>query len=685
MDTSDQARVGAVPLMDIMNLLAGTFYVLDEAGHFILWNRRLEQTTGLSADQLRAIHMLDLVDLPDRSRVEDAFRTVLQQQEQVQLEARLYLRGRPLPYLLCGTRLQTGGRNYLCGMGVDLSARYLQREALELRERALHAASNGIIITRCDGGNNPIEYINPAFERITGYSADEVLGHDARMMAAPGLDLPQRAVLHAAIAAHQPCSVVLRNRRKTGELFWNQLSVTPVHDGSAGVTHYIGIIEDISALKERTAQLEHQVTHDALTGVANRTLLRDRLEHAIHAAHRSGGNVAVALLDLNKFKEINDTMGHDAGDQVLKLVAGRLLAAVRDTDTVSRLGGDEFVLVLAEQPNLRFTLRMIERVRQALAQDLRIDGRDLSLGASMGVAVYPQDGDSFSSLLKAADAAMYTGKGGGPGAVHFYSADMATSSESRARLEAALRAAIGDEQIYLLYQPHVCVASGELHGIEALLRWRHPERGELLPADFLADAEENGLIIPLGRRVLEDVCSTLGRLADIGFGEVPISINSSNREISQRDYLGHIARRIAHYGIRPGLLEIELKESQLMNNPERAQKFAFGVQKLGLGLNVDEFGAGASNLACLEALPVRRLKMSPVPVWNIGRAGHNGALAKTMLDIGNNLNMEVVATCVETQTQRDFLAAHGCSSMQGNFVTIPLTRPALEQWLTARQ
>lgn len=675
MDTSDdQARVGAVPLTDVMHLLAGTFYVLDESGHFILWNKHLELATGLNAAQLSTTHMLDLVAPPDRARVDTAFRETLQQEEQTQLEACLQLNGRRLPYLLFGARLQTDGHNYMCGMGVDLSARHRQEEALKLRERALHAASNGIVITRCDGDNNPIEYINPAFERITGYTADEVLGRDARLMAAPGLDDAQRTTLHEAVAARRPCSVVLRNQRKDGQVFWNQVSVTPVRDGSAQVTHYIGIIEDITALKQRSTELEHQVTHDALTGVANRTLLRDRLEHAIHAAHRSGGNVAVALLDLNKFKEINDTMGHDMGDQVLQQVALRLRSAVRDTDTVSRLGGDEFVLVLADQPSLRFTLRMIERVRQVLADDLHIDGKEVSIGASMGVAIYPQDGDTFTSLLKAADAAMYTGKGGGPGAVHFYSPDMATSSESRLRMECALREALSGDQIYLMYQPHVCVATGELQGLEALLRWRHPERGELLPADFLPDAEENGLIIPLGRRVLEDVCATLNHLSSIGFGGVPISINSSSRESRQRDYLPYIGRRMAHYAIEPDRLEIEFQEAQLMNNPEHAQRLALGLRKLGIGLNVDEFGAGATNLACLGGLPIRRLKMD---------SGHIGMLAKMMLDIGHSLNMRVVATRVESQAQQEFLAMHGCASMQGNLVSHPLPRADLDRWLAA--
>ena len=675
--------VGGLPLRGVMELLAGTFCVLDESGYFVLWNEEVERVTGLSGERLRKLHMLEVFDPADRPRVAHAFCTALEGDGRIQLEARLRSAdGESKLYAFCTSRLMHGDVAYTCGMGMDLSQHQRQRDKLELFERALTAASNGIVITRHDGLDNPIEYVNPAFERISGYPAAEVMGRDSRFMAAPGLDEDQRARLGESIRAQQQASVVFRNQRKNGELFWNHLSVTPVRDAGHRVTHFIGIIEDITATKQRTAQLEHLVTHDALTGLANRVLLRDRLEQAIGVAQRNHELVAVAMMDLNKFKEINDTMGHAAGDMVLKQVARRLQSALRESDTVARLGGDEFVLLLADQPNLRFTLRMIDRVRRAMAGEMDIDGRILSVGASMGVAVYPSDGRNAHDLLQAADAAMYQSKHGGPDAVHFYSPAMANTTAARRHMEQALREALDRDDLYLLFQPNVSVETGKILGLEALLRWRHPERGELLPADFLPEAEENGLIVPLGRRVLEEVCGTLRYLADLGYPDLPISVNASSREFTQRDYLLHLGRRIAHHGVNPSSLSLELHEEQLMHDPEQAQRLANGLQELGIGLSVDEFGAGLNNLSCLRQLPVSQLKMTRRRVQEIGATPSDGMLAKTMLDIGHNLNIRVVATGVETQDQHDFLAANGCSSMQGNYISRPMARPALAEWLT---
>ena len=673
--------VGAAALADVMHLLAGPFYIIDEAGHFILWNRQLEQLTGLRPTELRNIHMLQLVAPADRPKVGEAFCNAMQQEGQVQVDACLQLNGRSVPYLLWGTRLLAQGRSYLCGMGMDISHQTRQRGDLDLCKRALDAASNGIVITRCEGSDNPIEYVNPAFERISGYSAAESIGRDSRFMAAPGLDETQRAELHAAIRQQRATTVVFRNRRKNGEQFWNQLTVTPVRDSASQVSHFIGILEDITDLKERTTQLEYQVTHDALTGLANRTLLRDRLEHALHSAERERRQVALVLLDLNKFKEVNDTMGHDAGDDVLRQVAARLSCAVRETDTVARLGGDEFVLVLAEQPSLRYVLRSLDRVRLALAGPLTVCGRTMSVGASMGVALFPQDGQNQSELLKAADAAMYAGKCGGPDAIHFYSKEIAATSEARQRSETALMDALACEQIYLMFQPNVCVQTGKLQGLEALLRWRHPERGELLAADFLPEAEENGLIVPLGRRVLEDVLQTLTRLDEIGYRDIPISINACSREFGQRDYLPHIAQRLKYYGVAPGRLSLELRESQFMGNPDEARRLAQGAEELGIGLALDEFGGGLSNWSCLAALPIDHLKMSALSIQRIGQNGANRALARSILDLGHHLNIGVIATGVENDDQHRFLASHGCAGMQGRFISAPLPRPALEEWL----
>jgi len=685
MDRRDPAtQVGSSLLRDVMDVLPGTFYVLDEAGYFVLWNKQVELTTGREAAELHSTHMLELFPPADRPAIAQAFCDVFERAGMVQVEAHLLAHGRQIPFLFCGARLAADGQQFLLGCGIDLSSHYEQKDRLELRERALHAVNNGVVITRCDGADNPIVYVNPAFERITGYTLQEALGRDSRFMAAPGRDNSVRAQLAAAIAARQPMTVVLRNRRKNGELFWNHLSITPVRDRHHKISHYVGIIEDVTEQRQRMAQLEHQVTHDMLTGLANRSLLRDRVEHAITSARRNGLNAAVILMDLNRFKEINDTLGHDAGDQVLCTVARRLQAAVRDSDTVARLGGDEFVLVLPDQPDLRYTLGMISRVRQELTARFEIDGHPVPIDGSMGVAIYPNDADNFAALLRAADVAMYEGKRGGAGAVHFYSPEMANASTSRAHMEKALREAIRNDEIHLVLQPNVGVADGRLLGLEALLRWRHPELGELMPGEFLPDAETNGLIIDLGRHVVERACTLLNRLDQLGYRDLPVSVNVSRREFARPDYLSYLAGKMAQHGIGPGRMELEVKEAQLMYNTELARKLSSGLSKLGLRLSVDRFGDGITNLHCLRSLAIGQLKMAPASVHEICPHGQRGALAKTMLDIGHNLNIPVVATAVETQAQRDFLAAHDCPGMQGRYVSEPMAQSALERWLESR-
>jgi EAL domain-containing protein (putative c-di-GMP-specific phosphodiesterase class I) len=279
---------------------------------------------------------------------------------------------------------------------------------------------------------------------------------------------------------------------------------------------------------------------------------------------------------------------------------------------------------------------------------------------------------------------MYESKRGGTGAVHFYSQEMTSASATRVRMEQALRHALCHDEIHLVLQPNVGVADGKLLGLEALLRWRHPEMGELLPGEFLSDAESNGLIVELGRRVIDRACGVLTRLQAIGFANVPVSVNVSRREFARADYLPYLAGKMAQHGVNPASMELEIREAQLMHNTELARKLSAGVRKLGMRLSVDQFGGGMTNLHCLRSLAIDQLKMAPDSVQEICPQGRYGTMAKTMLDIGHNLNIPVVATAVETQAQRDFLAAHGCPRMQGRYVSEPMTQGALEQWLDTR-
>jgi diguanylate cyclase (GGDEF)-like protein/PAS domain S-box-containing protein len=684
-DDSESARVARAPLASVVDLFPGTFYAINRDGRFVLWNHNMEKLTELTPDELAATRAVDLLDLPQRPLLARAIGRVFELGEEMQLEVEYVSKsGKEIPFLLHGTRIRCSGEDYLFGLGVDIAGRRAHEEHLRLRERALHAASNGIVITRSAGvhgaaGDNLIEYVNPAFERITGYPAREVIGLDPRFMAAPGMDVNERALLREAIAARTSVNVVLRNLRKNGELFWNDLNITPVQDEHGAVTHFIGVINDVTALKQRTAHLEHEVNHDSLTGLANRNLMWDRLEQALHLAQRQKSLVATVLIDLNNFKSINDTHGHEAGDVVLKVVARRLQASVRDSDTVARMSGDEFVLVLVNQPSMRFTLRMVERLRQSFAIPVNFGGREIPIGASVGVSLYPHDGNTAPELVRAADVAMYHGKGHGHNDVHFFSNTMKASTEAKRKLEDGLRDALEQDELFLLYQPRVAVRSGRLTGLEALLRWRHPEHGVLPPGRFLAEAEENGVIVEIGQRVLDQACAFASQLDRLGYGTVPVTVNVSYREYSQPGFVAGLVERLGHYRLTPGSLQLDLRIDSLIRNPALGRELADQLHELGVSLSVDGFGTGLCDLGYLQQLSASQVKLAR----STAQAAGDGAsgIAKSLVDIGHNLKMQVVGEAVETRPQMEFLTALGCDQLQGIWFSEPLTTDAVVSYL----
>jgi diguanylate cyclase (GGDEF)-like protein/PAS domain S-box-containing protein len=676
----DSAAIGSIPLRDIINLLPGAFYVMRPDTSFAIWNKTLEKVVGRNATDMLDAHGIDMFDLTDRRLVESKVRQIFETGAQVFVEATLIDRAaRGTPYLLCGTRIECMGKPYLCGMGFDISHRFEQEQKLLLRDRALHAASNGIVITRIAGRESPIEYVNPAFERITGYRLDEVVGRDSRFMAAPGVDLNERAELRRAIDERREVHVTFRNLRKNGEIFWNDLTITPVTDTRGQISHYIGVINDVTASKQRTALLEHEVNHDALTGLANRTLMWDRLEQAIHLAQRNKSLVATVLTDLNGFKLINDTFGHEAGDAVLVAVAKRLQASVRESDTVARLSGDEFVLVLTNQPSLRYTLRMIERLRQSMMRPVSFKGQEIAVGASLGVSVYPHDGESAFELVRAADVAMYHAKATKRNEVHFFSPDMKTSTEAKLQLESNMRTAVENKQLFLVFQPRICLGSARILGFEALLRWRHPQQGVLLPSSFLAEAEENGMIIPFGNTVLELACAFLQRMRQCGYPDLPVSVNVSQREFLAPHYVEHLAEILNRNDIAPELVEIELREESLIRNYGKGRDLLMQLNELGVLRSVDAFGNGLSDLNYLQKLPLSHIKMAKLAVHQISAETRSGPMAKTLIDISHNLNVRVVADCVETRAQMEFLRGHHCDEMQGLYFREPLPIEAIEE------
>jgi diguanylate cyclase (GGDEF)-like protein/PAS domain S-box-containing protein len=682
---SEGERLGATPLSAVVDLLPGTFYIMNREGRVLLWNHNLERLCEMMPDEIAAANGIAMLDPRDRPGALRQVEAMFDNNTEIALETDYVSRsGRETPMLLRGARIDCNGGQYIFGMGIDISRQRARERQLALYRRALNAARNGVIIAHDGGPDHLIEYVNPAFEHITGYSADEVIGRDSRFMAAPGLDADERSRMRRALREHRSVHVVLRNLRKNGELFWNDLHITPVHDDNGKVTHFIGIINDVTASKQRTDNLGHDVNHDSLTGLASRTLLRDRLDHALHLAQRHQTLVATVLIDLDGFKAINDTFGHDAGDAVLKVVARRLQAAVRDSDTVARMAGDEFAMVLVDQPTLRFTLRMVERLRRALIMPVSFNDNDIAVGASLGVAAYPHDGATTADLIRAADMAMHRAKRHG-GGVHFHSREMHDVSAARTALADSMRSALEDDQLFLLFQPRMEARSGKVRGFEALLRWRHPEHGVMLPASFLAEAEESGQIVEIGGWVLDQACAFARDLRSAGYAGLPVAVNVTHREYSRSDFIAGIARRMQEAGLPPGSLEIEIPEADLIRNPGLGRDLSVQLRATGAMLSVDQFGQGMSDLAFLQQLSVRQVKLSRKAVHDIADHGRNGALARTLIDIGHNLDITVVGEAVETEAQVDFLRSHGCDQMQGQWFSAPLSAAAARAFLKDRQ
>jgi len=680
----EREQIAETRLQDIIDLLPGTFYVINAAGRMVLWNRRVEQATQLSTAEVAAMQAEQLFPPEERALVTAKIGEVIRNDGEVVLEAGLQSKnGQVTPYLFTGSRFISHDKPYVCGMGVDVSQRRRQDEQLRLRERALHASSNGIFIVRRDGRSNPVEYVNPAFERITGFRADEIIGIDSEAMCGfmtlPGMDDEERTQVRRAMQDLREVRVTLRNLRRSGEIFWNDLTVAPVLNEKGAVTHFVGVINDVTESKQRTSYLEHEINHDGLTGLANRNLMWDRLEHAIHVAQRNKSLVAVILVDLDNFKVINDTLGHNAGDEVLRIVARKMSGSVRDSDTVARLGGDEFVLILADQPSLRYTLRMIDRLRKDMATAVSINNKEVPIESSMGVSVYPHDGATAGELIQSADAAMYRAKEAGRNDVQFFSPDMKAATTAKLKLQQGLRHAIENDEMFLVFQPKLNLRTNRIIGAEALLRWQHPEQGVLLPASFMLEAEESGLIVAFGEWVFDRVCEALKRMKTLGFADMVVAMNVSFRELSQRGYISLLGEKLRQSELLPQSLELEITESNLLRNAELTQGIFDEIGRLGIRLTVDEFGAGVSSLKNLHQLPVTNLKIFKSYISALGLDTFSDMMARTIIGVGHLMNMSVIGECVETPVQRDFLQSNGCDQIQGNFVSEPVRLAAFEQ------
>ncbi|WP_343742408.1 bifunctional diguanylate cyclase/phosphodiesterase [Herbaspirillum huttiense] len=563
----------------------------------------------------------------------------------------------------------------------DIKARRLAERALRLRHQAIEASANAILILSAQEPDYAIEYVNPAFARITGYSSGEAVGKSIRFLEGRDSDPEGFETVWIAMREQREHNVVLRNYHKDGSELWNDFYIAPVRDESSVVTHFVAALYDITSMKRYEAELEFQASRDTLTGLINRHMLRHHLEQAIGTAERQKQALWVVFVDLDRFKFVNDTLGHKAGDTLLRTVAGRLRAAVREADTVARLGGDEFIMILPEQDELSLDTRSLQRIMDAVAAPVTLGGHTLFMTCSIGVACYPNDGTDGETLIKHADIAMYRGKQTGRNNFQFYTPAMNEQALERLRIEGDLRNALDHGEFLLHYQPKVDLASGRVVGSEALIRWLHPQLGMVSPARFIGLAEETGLILPIGAWVLRTACTQCRQWQLAGHKDISVSVNLSVGQFLQKDLVSSIADVLQDTGLPPASLEIELTESLMMTDVEHAIGILAGLKKLGIRLSIDDFGTGYSSLAYLKRFPIDVLKIDRSFVRDITIDADDAAITASIISLARHLKLRVIAEGVETDEQLDYLRHYGCDEIQGYLFSPPVAAEKFEQIL----
>ena len=669
-DSADHIATHLLRQMQILDNLQDCVITMDLAGYITSWNRGAERLFGYSADEAVGRNVLFLY--VNAEEIESGLEDASVEPDHHAFEVRRRRKnGEVFWASLHLSRLHDAEGNPigLIGYLTDITERRRAAETVRLHAKIFELSDEGVIIIDTA---LQIVSINPALAQISGYSSNELVGRSPTLFKCDRHEASFYAAVWESVARDGGWVGEIWTRRKGGEIFPVAASVGVVHARQGEVSHYFVICTDITERKRAEGKIHHMAYYDALTNLPNRPLFQRLLDQALIEAKRRELSGAVLFIDLNRFKPINDTLGHEVGDLVLQEVANRLRNTLRGADVVARLGGDEFVIGLFDIVSVDHAGMVATKLLTALEPPVVIDGRELAVGAAIGISVYPRDGSDTETLLRLADIAMYRAKQTGPDAYEFYNAEMNQRSVEKLGLEAALRRAIDRNELLLHYQPKVSLTSGSIVGAEALVRWRHPERGMVPPGDFIPLAEETGLIVPISHWVLEEACAQARRWREAGMPMMRIAINLSARDFSP-ELPQRVATVLSAQGLESGWLELEITEGMLMTQTERVISMMDELKQMGVTLSLDDFGTGYSSLSYLKRFPIHTLKIDRSFVINIPKDRDDCAIAGAIAGMASQLGHKVIAEGVESPEQVEFLRIAGCDEIQGYLFSAPVT------------
>lgn len=638
----------------------------DVSGRFTLVNERFKKYFGLEHKDIIGRSEEGLLPVQQKDeKASEVFQQAGEYEETFWIDnEKRVLKTSCFPLSDCGQKK--------CGLGyirTDITDQKELEYQLQLDQKILENTGEAIVITDADAS---IVDINKAYTWITGYEPREVVGENPRICKSGYHDQAFYETMWKELKESGKWSGEIWDRRKSGEVYQKYLTINAVYDMSGETINYVGLFTDITEKRKVEKQLKKLLLYDPLTNLPNRTLFEELLAQALLNSQFYGEPLVLLCIDLNRFKDINDTLGYKAGDDLLVQVSKRIRSCVRETDTVSRLCGDEFMVLLSKVKLKDCVGHLARHVLHVLQQPFHIAGEEIFIDACIGITVYPEDGQDAESLIKNADIAISFAQKRGQGSYQYFRAQMNENLLHRVTVERELRHALEHEEFILYYQPKYDLARGKICGVEALMRWRHPTKGIISPAEFIPVAEESSLILAIGEWGLREACQQVTVWQEQGIVGLSLAANLSSRQFQDKQLLALLIETLHENGIRPEALELEITESVLMENPEEAAQLLSDIRALGVRIAIDDFGTGYSSLAYLKNFPVNTLKIDQAFIADIVRDRNDEAIVASILSMAESLNLKVVAEGVETKGQLELLREMGCEEVQGYYFSKPL-------------